>query len=177
VDVSRGEFYFLEMNARIQVEHPVTEAITGLDLIATQIAIAQGQSLALRQHDIPLHGHAVECRLNAEDIHADFRPSPGRVRMVWFPALPGLRVDTHMESGAMVPPHYDSLVAKLITHADTRAGAIALMIEALDTMKLDGIITNAPLHRAIMADPEFITGGVDTNYLAGLLPRLAGVTP
>jgi acetyl-CoA carboxylase, biotin carboxylase subunit len=174
VDVLRGEFYFLEMNARIQVEHPVTEAITGLDLIATQIAIAEGQPLTLDQDSIRLHGHAVECRLNAEDMHRDFQPSPGRVRLAWFPDLPGLRVDTHMESGAMVPPHYDSLVAKLIAHADTREAAIALMTQALTVLTLDGITTNAPLHRAIMADPEFIRGGVDTNYLAGLLTRLAG---
>ena len=177
VDVDRAAFYFLEMNARIQVEHPVTEAITGLDLIATQIAIAEGRPLALRQEDIALSGHAIECRLNAEDIAHDFRPCPGRVSLAWFPALPGLRVDTHMESGAMIPPHYDSMVAKLIAHGPTREAAIATMTQALRVLRLDGISTNAPLHAAIMADPEFATGGVDTNYLAGLLPRLAGGCP
>lgn len=177
VDVERGAFYFLEMNARIQVEHPVTEAVTGLDLIACQIAIAEGRPLALRQEDIGFQGHAIECRLNAEDVAQDFRPSPGRVSLAWFPALPGLRVDTHMESGAMIPPHYDSMVAKLIAHGPTRDAAIATMAEALRVLRLEGIATNAPLHAAIMADPVFQAGGVDTNYLAGLLPRLAGGCP
>jgi acetyl-CoA carboxylase, biotin carboxylase subunit len=174
VDIERGAFYFLEMNARVQVEHPVTEAITGLDLIALQIAIAEGQPLGLRQQDITLSGHAIECRLNAEDVARDFRPSPGRVTLAWFPALPGLRVDTHMETGAMIPPQYDSMVAKLIAHGPTRAEAIATMAQALRVMRLEGIATNAPLHAAIMADAEFAAGGVDTTYLAGLLPRLAG---
>ncbi len=177
VDVERAAFYFLEMNARIQVEHPVTEAITGLDLIAIQIAIAEGRPLGMRQENISLSGHAIECRLNAEDIGHDFRPSPGRVSLAWFPALPGLRVDTHMESGAMIPPHYDSMVAKLISHGPTREAAIATMAKALAVLRLEGIATNAPLHAAIMADAEFATGGVDTNYLAGLLPRIAGGCP
>jgi acetyl-CoA carboxylase, biotin carboxylase subunit len=177
VDVERDSFYFLEMNARIQVEHPVTEAVTGLDLVALQIAIAEGQPLALRQEDIALQGHAIECRLNAEDVAAGFRPCPGRVKEVWFPSLPGLRVDTHMQPGAMIPPHYDSMVAKLIAHADTREAAIALMARALRVMVLEGVATNAPLHRAIMADPGFAAGGVDTNYLGGLLPALAGGMP
>lgn len=174
VDVEQASFHFLEMNARIQVEHPVTEAISGLDLVALQIAIAEGRPLGLAQHDIVLTGHAVECRLNAEDVGLDFRPSPGRVSLAWFPALPGLRVDTHMESGAMVSPHYDSLVAKLITHGPTRAVAIARMRQALAVLRLEGIATNARLHAAIMADPDFVRGGVDTNYLTGLLPRLVG---
>jgi acetyl-CoA carboxylase, biotin carboxylase subunit len=177
VDVERDSFYFLEMNARIQVEHPVTEAVTGLDLVALQIAIAEGQPLALRQDDIAVSGHAIECRLNAEDVAAGFRPCPGRVTDVWFPSVPGLRVDTHMQPGAMIPPHYDSMVAKLIAHAGTREGAIALMARALRVMELEGVATNAPLHRAIMADPAFAAGGVDTNYLGGLLPQLAGGMP
>lgn len=168
VDVPRQEFYFLEMNARIQVEHPVTEAITGLDLIATQIAIAEGQPLTLRQQDIPLTGHAIECRLNAEDLAHDYRPAPGRITQAWFPALPGLRVDTHIETGAMVPPYYDSMIAKLIAHGPTRADAIATMAKALKVMTLKGIPTNAALHAAIMADPRFAKGGVDTGYLATL---------
>ena len=174
VDVDRAAFYFLEMNARIQVEHPVTEAITGLDLIAAQIAIAEGRPLAMRQDNIVFTGHAIECRLNAEDIAHDFRPSPGRVSLAWFPSLPGLRVDTHMTTGAMIPPHYDSMVAKLIAHGPTRDAAIATMRQALGVLRLEGIATNAPLHAAIMADPAFQAGGVDTNYLGGLLPRLAG---
>ena len=177
VDVERDSFYFLEMNARIQVEHPVTEAVTGLDLVALQIAIAEGQPLALRQEDIVARGHAIECRLNAEDVTVGFRPSPGRVTQAWFPSLPGLRVDTHIQPGAMIPPHYDSMVAKLIAHADTRDGAIALMARALRVMVLEGVATNAPLHCAIMADPAFAAGGVDTNYLGGLLPQLAGGMP
>lgn len=174
VDVKREEFYFLEMNARVQVEHPVTEAITGLDLIAEQIAIAEGRPLSRVQSDIAFQGYAIECRLNAEDIRRDFMPSPGRITRAWFPHLPGLRVDTHMTSGAMIPPYYDSMVAKLIAWGPTRAEAIATMKTALKVCILDGIATNAPLHAAILADDAFQKGGVDTNYLAGLLPRLKG---
>lgn len=172
VDVEREEFYFLEMNARVQVEHPVTEAITGLDLIALQIAIAEGRPLTLTQDDITFQGHAIECRLNAEDIGHDFRPSPGRVGRAWFPSLPGLRVDTHMQPGAMIPPYYDSMIAKLICHGATRAQAIERMDAALNVCVLDGVVTNAVLHRAIMRDARFGTGGVDTNYLGALLPGL-----
>ncbi|WP_323020944.1 acetyl-CoA carboxylase biotin carboxylase subunit [Pararhodobacter sp.] len=174
VDVPRGEFYFLEMNARVQVEHPVTEAITGLDLIALQIAIAEGRPLPFTQDDIRLSGHAVECRLNAEDPARDFMPSPGRVTQAWFPPVPGLRVDTHMQPGAMIPPYYDSMVAKLITWGETRDEAIARMLTALDVCVLEGVTTNAPLHRAILSDPAFRAGGVDTNFLGALLPTLGG---
>ena len=177
VDVPRGTFYFLEMNARVQVEHPVTEAITGLDLIAHQIAIAEGHPLTLNQDDLAPKGHAIECRLNAEDVFRDFQPSPGRVTLAWFPSLPGLRVDTHMTSGAMIPPYYDSLVAKLIAHGPTRADAIATLRKALMICTLHGITTNAPLHQAILADPVFQAGGVDTNYLVGLLPQLTKAAP
>lgn len=177
VDVASASFYFLEMNARIQVEHPVTEAVTGLDLIALQIAIAQGAPLALRQSDIALQGHAIECRLNAEDVSRDFAPSPGRAGLVWFPALPGLRVDSHMTTGALVPPHYDSMLAKLIAHGPSRAEAIATLQSALQSLTLQGITTNAPLHRAILADPGFLAGGVDTTFLAGLLPALTKAAP
>ncbi|GAB4273106.1 MAG: acetyl-CoA carboxylase biotin carboxylase subunit [Pararhodobacter sp.] len=177
VDVERQDFYFLEMNARIQVEHPVTEAITGLDLVALQLAIAQGETLTMTQDKIALTGHAIECRLNAEDVARDFMPSPGRIARAWFPSMPGLRVDTHMTTGAMIPPHYDSMIAKLITHGATRAEAIATMRAALRTIVLDGVSTNAPLHAAIMADPVFQAGGVDTSYLGGLLPTLTGGKP
>ena len=172
VDVPRNAFYFLEMNARIQVEHPVTEAVTGLDLVAQQIAIAEGSPLTLQQDDLAPRGHAIECRLNAEDVMQDFQPSPGRVSLAWFPSLPGLRVDTHMTSGATVPPFYDSMVAKMIAYGETRAEAIAVLQKALNVCTLQGITTNAPLHRAILADPVFQAGGVDTNYLTGLLPTL-----
>ena len=174
VDVERGEFYFLEMNARIQVEHPVTEAITGLDLVALQISIAQGEALPMSQANITLTGHAIECRLNAEDIAHDFMPSPGRITQAWFPSLPGLRVDTHVDSGAMISPFYDSMVAKLITWGPSRDVAIERMRTALNVCVLDGITTNAPLHKAIMADARFREGGVDTNYLVGLLPTITG---
>lgn len=137
VDVDRGEFYFLEMKARIQVEHPVTEAISGLDLVAAQIAIAEGRPLGLTQNDITLNGHSFECRINAEDITADFRPSPGRVGNVWFPSATGLRVDTHIQSGAMISPHYDSMIAKVITWGETRDIALQRMrdtVAALNVM-------------------------------------------
>jgi acetyl-CoA carboxylase, biotin carboxylase subunit len=173
VDVEREEFYFLEMNARIQVEHPVTEAISGLDLVALQIAIAEGKPLEFSQADIRLKGHAIECRLNAEDIHNDFRPAPGRVTLAWFPSLNGLRVDTHLQPGAMIPPHYDSLIAKLIAWGETRDVAIETMTKGLRVCVLSGVKTNEALHSAIMADPHFRKGGVDTNYLAGILPGLS----
>lgn len=172
VDVERQEFYFLEMNARVQVEHPVTEEITGLDLIAIQIAIAEGRPLEMSQDDLRLSGHAIECRLNAEDIANGFMPSPGRVKQVWFPSMPGLRVDTHMQAGAMIPPFYDSMIAKLICWGPTRAEAIARMRDALRVVTLEGVKTNAALHSAIMADEVFAKGGVDTNYLPGLLSRM-----
>ncbi|PHP67932.1 acetyl-CoA carboxylase biotin carboxylase subunit [Zhengella mangrovi] len=171
VDVERGEFYFLEMNARIQVEHPVTEAVTGLDLVALQIAIAEGRALDLAQDDIVISGHAIECRLNAEDPDNGFMPSPGRVSEAWFPFLPGLRVDTHIETGAMIPPFYDSMVAKLITHGNSRSGAIAAMRTALAVCRIDGITTNRDLHAAIMANTQFVDGGVDTAFLPAFLNR------
>jgi acetyl-CoA carboxylase biotin carboxylase subunit len=177
MDVKRQQVYFLEMNARIQVEHPVTEAITGLDLVALQLAIAEGRPLDLRQDDITFRGHAIECRLNAEDPVRGFAPSPGRVSLAWFPALTGLRVDTHVQSGAMIPPFYDSMIAKLIAHGDSRDAARATMSDALRLVRLDGIATNAALHSAIMADPAYAEGGVDTAYLAGLMPALTGGIP
>ena len=177
MDVERQSFYFLEMNARIQVEHPVTEAITVLDLVAIQLAIADGRPLTLQQDDIAFHGHAIECRLNAEDPARGFTPSPGRVTLAWFPSLPGLRADTHIQTGAVIPPFYDSLVAKLIAHGPTRDAARARLAEALALTRLDGIASNAALHRAILADPAFAAGGVDTAYLAGLMPALTGGIP
>ncbi|MGG7565188.1 acetyl-CoA carboxylase biotin carboxylase subunit [Rhodovulum sp. DZ06] len=173
VDVEREAFYFLEMNARVQVEHPVTEAITGLDLIALQISIAEGRPLTIGQDDIRLGGHAVECRLNAEDPDNGFMPSPGRVTEAWFPHMPGLRVDTHMQPGAMIPPHYDSMVAKLIAWGETREAALDVMQAALRTCVLEGVKTNAALHAAITAEETFRAGGVDTTYLPGLLARMA----
>jgi acetyl-CoA carboxylase biotin carboxylase subunit len=164
VDAARGEFYFLEMNARIQVEHPVTEAITGFDVIAGQIRIAEGTPLSFAQDDVRFAGHAIEFRINAEDPAHDFRPSPGVVTRAVFPAGEGIRVDTHIEAGAPVPPFYDSLLAKIIVHAPTREEAIARARAALANARIDGVATNLALHRAILADPGFAKGGVDTRF-------------
>jgi acetyl-CoA carboxylase biotin carboxylase subunit len=175
LDLGRGEFYFLEMNARIQVEHPVTEMITGLDLVAEQIAVAQGQPLRLAQADIRFAGHAIECRLNAEDPRRDFQPSPGLVTRALFPAGAGLRVDTHIEAGARIPALYDSLLAKLIAHGGDRSLAIGRLKAALATCQVQGIATNLELHRAVIAQPEFARG-VDTAYLGRNLDRLLPAT-
>jgi acetyl-CoA carboxylase biotin carboxylase subunit len=159
------------MNARIQVEHPVTEAISGMDLVAAQIAIAEGTPLTLAQDDITLTGHSFECRINAEDIDADFRPTPGRVGDVWFPSAVGVRVDTHIQSGAMISPHYDSMIAKVITWGETREIALQRMRDILAICVLDGVKTNIPLHRMILEDEAFIKGGIDTTYLGHLLDK------
>ena len=169
VDVQRQSFYFLEMNARIQVEHPVTEMITGLDLVAQQISIANGNRLNMRQSDVRLHGHSMECRLNAEDTENDFSPSPGRITRTHFPAWTGLRIDTHIETGALIPPYYDSMIGKLIATANTREEARAMLESALSEIQLDGIKTNISLHREILATAEFTQGGVDTGFLGRYL--------
>jgi acetyl-CoA carboxylase biotin carboxylase subunit len=173
VDVDRSEFYFLEMNARIQVEHPVTEAVTGVDLVEQQIAIAGGRGLSLRQDDIRLSGAAIECRINAEDPARDFMPSPGVVKQAVWPGGEGVRVDTHIGSGSMVPPFYDSLMAKVIAHGATRDEALARLRRALDDTRIVGVASNLNFQRRVLADPEFATGGVDTGYL----PRLAARDP
>lgn len=172
LDLQRDSFYFLEMNARIQVEHPVTEAITGLDLIAEQIRIAEGRPLRLQQTDIVFHGHAIECRLNAEDSLQDFRPCPGTVTGATFPAGAGIRVDTHIEAGSRVPPYYDSLLAKLIVHGRDRAEAIARLQRALAACDIAGVPTNLDLHRLILTDPDFIAGGVNTRFLPERLEQM-----
>jgi acetyl-CoA carboxylase biotin carboxylase subunit len=171
VDVDRQEFYFLEMNARIQVEHPVTEAVSGVDLVEQQIAVADGRGLSLKQEDVRLQGAAIECRINAEDPARDFMPSPGLVRQAVWPAGEGIRVDTHIEPGATVPPYYDSLMAKVIAHGPTRAEALARLKRALDDAKIVGVASNLAFHRRVLADPEFAAGGVDTGYLARLAAR------
>ena len=168
VDATTFDFYFLEMNARIQVEHPVTEAVTGIDLIEQQLLIAGGGRMALRQDDIAMQGHAIEVRINAEDWRADFRPSPGRVARAVWPAGPGIRIDTHIASGGEVPPYYDSLIGKLIVSAPTRAEAVALLSAALDRLTIDGVDTTRDLHRTIAADARFVAGGVDTRFFEGL---------
>jgi acetyl-CoA carboxylase biotin carboxylase subunit len=159
-----GEFYFIEMNTRVQVEHPVTEMITGVDIVREQIMIAAGEKLSIRQKDITWRGHAVECRINAEDPKT-FMPSPGRITMYHPPGGPGIRVDTHVYSNYFVPPYYDSMVGKLIAFGDTREIAIARMRIALSEMVVDGIKTNIPLHMDIMNDSAFQAGGVNIHYL------------
>ncbi len=173
VDVERQRFYFLEMNARIQVEHPVTELITGLDLVAEQLRVAEGEALAIQQADVRQLGHAVECRINAEDPERDFLPSPGRIRDAHFPQRDGIRVDTHVEAGTLIPPYYDSMIAKLIAHGPTRTDALRRLDLALADMQLTGVQTNQALHRAVLATPEFQHGGVDTGFLGRWLAERA----
>jgi acetyl-CoA carboxylase biotin carboxylase subunit len=169
VDARHEAFYFLEMNARIQVEHPVTEAVTGVDLVAEQIAIAAGAGLRLAQSDIQSRGCAIECRVNAEDPSNDFRPSPGLVREVSWPAGEGIRVDTHIAPGSRVEPFYDSLMAKIIAHASDRPSALARLRSAIESTHLVGVATNLSFHRDVLAHPEFQRGGVDTGFVARLL--------
>ena len=159
-----GEFYFIEMNTRIQVEHPVTEMITGVDLVQEQIRIAAGEKLRFRQRDIELAGHAIECRINAEDPFK-FTPSPGRIVAWHAPGGPGIRVDSHAYAGYFVPPTYDSMVGKVISYGATREQAIRRMQIALSEMVVEGIQTNIPLHRELMVDARFIEGGTNIHYL------------
>ena len=159
-----GEFYFIEMNTRLQVEHPVTEYITGIDLVQAQIRIAAGEKLWLRQRNIEFRGHAIECRINAEDPFK-FTPSPGRITNWHTPGGPGVRVDSHVYNGYVVPPHYDSMIGKLITYGDTRDQAIRRMRIALSEMMVEGIKTNVPLHQTLMLDPRFNEGGTSIHYL------------
>jgi acetyl-CoA carboxylase biotin carboxylase subunit len=173
VDRDRDAFYFLEVNARIQVEHPVTEMVTKLDLVAEQLAVAAGVGLRNSQAQVEVRGHAIECRINAEDVARDFRPSPGRITRAVFPAGRGIRVDTHVEAGSVVGPFYDSLLAKIIVHAETRAAAVERMRGALAACRIDGIKVSTALHARILADPEFCRGGVDTGYLGRLLAPAA----
>jgi len=173
VDRDRGDFFFLEMNARIQVEHPVTEAITGLDLVAEQISVAEGRPLRVAQDEVHWNGHAVECRVNAERWRQDFRPSPGTVTAAVFPVGPNIRVDTHVQRGAKVPPFYDSLLAKIIVHGADRADALVRLRGALALCRVDGVETNLGLCAQLADDPEFMVGGVDTGYLARFLERRA----
>ena len=159
-----GEFYFIEMNTRLQVEHPVTEFITGVDLVQAQIRVAAGEKLWFRQRDIEFRGHAIECRINAEDPFK-FTPSPGRITNWHTPGGPGIRVDSHVYNGYTVPPHYDSMIGKLIAYGDTREQAIRRMRIALSEMMVEGIKTNIPLHQTLMLDPRFNEGGTSIHYL------------
>jgi acetyl-CoA carboxylase biotin carboxylase subunit len=163
-----GCFYFIEMNTRIQVEHPVTEMITGIDLIKEQIKIASDMPMTLTQDDITLRGHAIECRINAEDAKT-FMPSPGTIKLLHQPGGPGIRFDSHIYSSYTVPPNYDSMIGKLISYGATRAEAIARMRNALDEIIIDGIKTNIELHQRILHDQSFVAGGTNIHYLEKML--------
>ncbi len=167
-----GHFYFIEMNTRIQVEHPVSERITGVDLIREQIQIAAGERLSYKQDDIQVRGHAIECRINAEDPES-FMPCPGTIEGFHAPGGPGIRVDSHIYDGYKVPPNYDSMIGKIIAHGETRQIALARMRVALDELVLNGIKTNVPLHKWLLWDPGFIKGGFNIHYLEKRLAERA----
>lgn len=164
VDKDR-HYYFMEVNARVQVEHPVTEMITGIDIVQEQIRIAAGQRLSLRQEDVSINGWSIECRINAADPDNDFMPSPGVIETLVLPAGPGVRMDTHIHGGYLVPPFYDSLIGKLIVWAENRENAIRRMDRALAEFEVEGIQVTAPFHRRVMADPDYIRGDIDTHFL------------
>jgi acetyl-CoA carboxylase biotin carboxylase subunit len=165
-----GKFYFIEMNTRVQVEHPVTEQITGIDIVQEQIRIASGEKLRFRQRDIVIRGHAIECRINAEDPFK-FTPSPGRITSWHPPGGPGIRVDSHAYANYFVPPNYDSMIGKVIATGDTRDQALRRMRIALSEMVVEGIQTNLPLHRDLLADSSFVAGGTSIHYLENKLSQ------
>jgi acetyl-CoA carboxylase biotin carboxylase subunit len=167
------QFYFIEMNTRVQVEHPVTEMVTGIDIVKEQLRIASGIPLSIRQEDIKIKGHAIECRINAEDP-VSFMPCPGKINLFHAPGGNGIRVDSHIYSGYTVPPHYDSLIGKLISYGSTRDEALARMQNALDELLIDGIRTNTPLHKEILRDPNFRKGGTNIHYLEHMLAGAHG---
>ncbi|MEI6737123.1 MAG: acetyl-CoA carboxylase biotin carboxylase subunit, partial [Pseudomonadota bacterium] len=167
----KDEFYFIEMNTRVQVEHPVSEMITGVDIVQEQIRIAAGHKLRYRQKEIVLSGHAIECRINAEHP-VSFVPSPGRITRFHVPGGPGIRVDSHVYADYFVPPYYDSLIAKVIAHGDTRQQAFARMRTALSEMVVEGIHTNLPLHQELLSDTAFIRGGTSIHFLEERMARL-----
>ena len=165
-----GEFYFIEMNTRVQVEHPVTEWVTGVDIVKTQIQVAAGEKLPFTQRQVEIKGHAIECRINAEDPYK-FVPSPGRVTTWHMPGGPGVRVDSHIYANYFVPPNYDSMIGKIIVHGDTREQALARMRTALAETAVEGINTNIALHRELMVDPKFMDGGTNIHYLEEWLSK------
>lgn len=167
------QFYFIEMNTRVQVEHPVTEMVTGIDIVKEQLRIASGIPLSIRQEDVKIKGHAIECRINAEDP-VSFMPCPGKINLFHAPGGNGIRVDSHIYSGYTVPPHYDSLIGKLISYGSTRDEALARMQNALDELLIDGIRTNTPLHKDILRDPNFRRGGTNIHYLEHMLAGAHG---
>jgi acetyl-CoA carboxylase biotin carboxylase subunit len=168
-----GEFFFIEMNTRVQVEHPVTEAITGIDIVQQQILIAAGRKLEFRQRDVVRRGHAIECRINAEDP-VSFMPSPGRITSWHPPGGPGIRVDSHAYQNYFVPPNYDSMIGKVIAYGDTRDQAMARMRIALSEMIVEGIKTNIPLHQELLLDDKFMQGGVSIHYLEERMAKRKG---
>jgi acetyl-CoA carboxylase biotin carboxylase subunit len=161
-----GSFYFIEMNTRVQVEHPVTEMVTGTDIVKEQIRIAAGEGISFRQEDVTLRGHAIECRINAEDPDRDFAPCPGRIEAFHMPGGPGIRVDTHGYAQYEIPPHYDSLIAKLVAHAPDREQALARVIGALDEFIIEGVKTTIPFHRRAVRSELFRSGDFDTNFVS-----------
>jgi acetyl-CoA carboxylase biotin carboxylase subunit len=167
----RGDFFFMEMNTRVQVEHPVTEMVTGIDIVKEQLRIAAGQKLTFTQEQVVQRGHAIECRINAEDPWK-FTPCPGRITALNFPGGPGIRVDTAMYQDAVIPPTYDSMVAKLIAYGNNRTEALARMRRALDTLVIEGVKTTAPLHRKIMDHPDFISGGFSTKWMETFMAEI-----
>jgi acetyl-CoA carboxylase biotin carboxylase subunit len=162
---SKGDYYFMEMNTRIQVEHPVTELVTGVDLVKEQITIAAGERISVEQDRLGLRGHAIECRINAEDPDRDFAPCPGTVTEFYVPGGPGIRVDTHVYGGYVIPPHYDSMIAKLLAYGNSRQEAISRMRRALEEFVIVGVATTIPFHSAMMNDPDFVSGSFDTGSL------------
>jgi acetyl-CoA carboxylase biotin carboxylase subunit len=166
----QGHVYFIELNARIQVEHPVTEMVTGVDLIKTQIRVAAGEPLPLRQEDIRQTGAAIECRINAEDPDKNFRPTPGVVGKLIAPGGFGVRWDSHVHAGYLVSPYYDSMIGKLIVHQPTRGEAIACMQRALGELRIEGVMTTRPIHQKILAHPAFVEGRVDTTFIERTWP-------
>jgi acetyl-CoA carboxylase biotin carboxylase subunit len=162
---AQNRFYFIEVNARIQVEHPVTEQVTGLDLIQQQIRIADGQTLSMKQRNVPCQGSAIEVRINAEDPENGFRGSPGKITKWRAPGGPGVRLDTHAHEGYTIGPYYDSLIAKLIVHGDSRAEALACLRRALDEFVVEGVKTTIPLLRKIVSHSAFLAGEVDTTFI------------
>jgi acetyl-CoA carboxylase biotin carboxylase subunit len=161
----QDRFYFIEVNARIQVEHPVTELVTGIDLIKTQILVASGEKLPFKQADVKHGGCAIECRINAEDPDRNFQPSPGKITQMFIPGGPGVRFDSHAHVGYTVPPHYDSMIGKLIVHRPTRTEAIACLKRALDEMRVEGIKTTIPFHKRLLETDAFVEGTMDTKYV------------
>ena len=161
----RGQFYFMEMNTRVQVEHPVTEMISGIDIIKEQIRIAAGEKLSISQKNVVLKGHAIECRINAENPYANFAPCPGQIKFYAAPGGPGVRIDSHVYNGYRIPPYYDSMIGKLIVHGDTRAEAIARCRRALAEFMIEGVSTTIPFEQFLLDSREFNEGHYDTGFI------------